>query len=127
MTGDAILTESAGVRIVLFMAGEAVFRRSCEVRQLERLVVAFVADNARMLSYQCESKTGVTESLAKPVHTIVTGQTIRTVGNYVSLHERDIDLTVTAYAGCLGKGLDIGRMAVLTGETCPIDVLCMAL
>ena len=127
MTGDAILTESAGVRIVLFMAGEAVFRCSCEVRQLERLVVAFVAGNARMLSGQRESKTGVTESLAKPVHTIVTGQTIRTVCHNMSLHECDIDLTVTAYAGCLGKGLDVGRMAVLTGKPCPIDVSRMAL
>ena len=127
VTRDAILTEPADMWIVLFVAGEAVFPCSCEVHQLERLVVAFVAGNARMLTCQRESKTGVTESLAEPIHAIVTGQTTRTVGHNVCLNERYIDLTVTVYAGCLVKCLDVGRMAVLTGEPCSIDVLRMAL
>ncbi len=65
MAGCAVLTELPGVWIVLFVAREAVLRRSCKVCQRQRMVMALFAGHVLMLSGQRESKTGMTEILLK--------------------------------------------------------------
>jgi hypothetical protein len=127
VTGRTILAKLTGVWIILFMAADAVFRCRGEVRQRQRMGVAFITGNGLVLACQCESKNGMIESLTKAVDPIVTAKTIRAIRNNMSLHECDIDLTMTAYTGILGKRLDIGGMAILTRKTHAVDILSMAL
>lgn len=126
MAGGAILPKLTRVRIVLLVAGEAVFRRSCEVRQCKGMVVALVAGNVRVPSSQREGKTRMAESPGKAVHAIVTGKTIRAIGNQVGLRERQIDLTMATHAGLLIECLDVERMTILAGEGRAVDVFSMA-
>lgn len=123
VAGGTILPKAAAVRIALFMAGEAVFGRRCEIRQRLRVVMASVAGEASVLPGERECKTGVSERLAKTVHSIMAAKTIRTVGDKVSLNEAGIDLSMTAGACLLIEGPDVSRMAILTHECRSIDVL----
>ena len=81
MAGAAVLPESPGMGVVLFMAGKAVFRRGGEVCQGERMGMTLIAGHVLMPPGQGKGKTVVSECFTEAVHPIMTAKAVRAISH----------------------------------------------
>jgi hypothetical protein len=103
MTGAAIRTELAFVRIILLVTGAAVLGRCLEIGNAACTAMAASTGHLGVFPCQLEGDGSMVKGVAIIVNTIMTGQAILPVSQQMGWHETGLDLLVAGNTDGLVK------------------------